>query len=78
MVKAIEFEDSGTLFIGDSMETLKNLKSDSVDSCITSPPYWGLRDYGIEINPDYANMAAQRIYHAMNQIEIEEVTNGKQ
>lgn len=33
---------------GDSLEVLKTLQSESVDSCITSPPYYGLRDYGIE------------------------------
>lgn len=26
---------------------LKTLPSSSVDCIITSPPYWGLRDYGI-------------------------------
>ncbi len=27
---------------------LGRLPADSVDCCVTSPPYWGLRDYGIE------------------------------
>lgn len=31
---------------GDSRETLQTLESDSVHCCVTSPPYWGLRDYG--------------------------------
>jgi DNA modification methylase len=30
----------------DVTEGLKQLKSDSVNCCVTSPPYWGLRDYG--------------------------------
>ena len=34
--------------IGDSTEVLKQLEDKSVDCCITSPPYWGLRDYGNE------------------------------
>jgi len=25
---------------------LKNLPDNSIDCCVTSPPYWGLRDYG--------------------------------
>ena len=33
---------------GDSLEVLKTLDSEIVDCCITSPPYWGLRDYGVE------------------------------
>jgi len=31
---------------GDCLEVLKTLPSESVNCCITSPPYWGLRDYG--------------------------------
>ena len=31
---------------GDTLTELKKLESESVDCCITSPPYWGLRDYG--------------------------------
>lgn len=31
---------------GNCIETLKRLNDQSVNSCITSPPYWGLRDYG--------------------------------
>ena len=31
---------------GDSLEVLKTLEPESVNCCITSPPYWGLRDYG--------------------------------
>lgn len=35
-----------TVLIGDCRETLKNLPDESVQCCVTSPPYWGLRDYG--------------------------------
>jgi site-specific DNA-methyltransferase (cytosine-N4-specific) len=31
--------------IGNSAEILRNLPDGSVDCCVTSPPYWGLRDY---------------------------------
>ena len=33
---------------GDALEVLKTLPSDYVHCIITSPPYWGLRDYGKE------------------------------
>lgn len=33
---------------GDSLEVLKELPSESIDCIITSPPYYGLRDYGVE------------------------------
>ena len=32
----------------DSLEVLKILESESIDCVITSPPYWALRDYGVE------------------------------
>ncbi len=32
---------------GDVMEMLRTLPDESVQCCITSPPYWGLRDYGL-------------------------------
>jgi DNA modification methylase len=33
---------------GDCRETLKTLRDSSVHCCVTSPPYFGLRDYGHE------------------------------
>src|SRR3990167_773639 len=36
------------IICGDSLEVLKTFESESVDCIITSPPYWGLRDYGVE------------------------------
>lgn len=36
------------LIQGDCLEVLKTLPSESVNTCITSPPYWGLRDYGVK------------------------------
>lgn len=34
------------LLCGDAAECLKTLPNDSVNMCVTSPPYYGLRDYG--------------------------------
>ena len=31
---------------GNCLDTLKQLPDQCVNTCITSPPYWGLRDYG--------------------------------
>jgi DNA modification methylase len=33
---------------GDCREALATLDAESVQTCVTSPPYWGLRDYGHE------------------------------
>jgi DNA modification methylase len=37
---------SGKVIVGDNRETLKSLADGSVQCVVTSPPYWGLRDYG--------------------------------
>ena len=39
-------EITNKVFLGDSREVLKEFPDKCVDTCITSPPYWGLRDYG--------------------------------
>lgn len=36
------------LWRGDVREMLAAMEPDSVDCVVTSPPYWGLRDYGVE------------------------------
>lgn len=37
-----------TIHVGDVLDRLAAMDADSVDCVITSPPYWGLRDYGVE------------------------------
>lgn len=39
--------DGSLLYEGDALRALERLPSESVQSVVTSPPYWGLRDYGI-------------------------------
>jgi len=36
------------ILTGDVRAMLKTLPDESVNCCVTSPPYWGLRDYGVE------------------------------
>lgn len=36
------------ILIGDALEKLKTIEAGTVDCCVTSPPYYGLRDYGID------------------------------
>lgn len=40
--------DSSALIQGDSLAVLSALPCECVQTVVTSPPYWGLRDYGIE------------------------------
>lgn len=37
-----------TLWTADCLEALAAMEPDSVDCVVTSPPYWGLRDYGVD------------------------------
>jgi DNA modification methylase len=37
-----------TLFHGDALEVVRNLDNGAADCIVTSPPYFGLRDYGID------------------------------
>lgn len=39
---------ANNIYIGDALSVLKNLPDQSVHCCVTSPPYWGLRDYGVD------------------------------
>ena len=34
------------VLIGDCLETMKQIEPEKIDCVVTSPPYWGLRDYG--------------------------------
>lgn len=40
--------DRCRILVGDCRERLGDLDAESVQTCVTSPPYWGLRDYGAE------------------------------
>ncbi|RLI53047.1 MAG: hypothetical protein DRP09_16615, partial [Candidatus Thorarchaeota archaeon] len=37
-----------TIINADALEGLRQLPSETVDCIVTSPPYWGLRDYGVQ------------------------------
>lgn len=42
------FDDQNKIIIGDALNELRQLESESVQSCITSPPYFGLRNYDVQ------------------------------
>lgn len=39
---------NATILQGDCLDVLSTLPDQSVHCCVTSPPYWGLRDYGCQ------------------------------
>ena len=40
--------ETNVIFNEDCLIGLQKLPDNSVDCCISSPPYWGLRDYDIK------------------------------
>ena len=55
------------LYHGDALETVREMPDESVDCVVTSPPYWGLRDYGTgewdggDPDCEYLELAARRL-----------------
>lgn len=47
---------------GDSLAVLKTLPDNSVHCCVTSPPYYALRDYGVEGQIGREAMLLQKTY----------------
>lgn len=41
-------ENPLTITLGDVRDVVRNIPSDSIQCVVTSPPYWGVRDYGVE------------------------------
>ena len=41
-------QNAFTLHLGDCLKSLKTMPDQSVHCCVTSPPYFGLRDYGVD------------------------------
>lgn len=44
--KIINGKNTHRIIQGDCIEGMRTLADQSVQCCVTSPPYWGLRDYG--------------------------------
>ena len=52
---------------GNCLDQLKLLDSGSVQTCVTSPPYWGLRDYG---NADQLGLEPTPELYVANMVEV--------
>ncbi len=62
------------ILIGDSREVLRRLEVKSVQCCVTSPPYWGLRDYdhtaqiGTEPSPEGYVECLVRVFREVHRV----------
>ena len=52
---------------GDVFDKLKELDNNSIDCVVTSPPYWGLRDYGV---PGQLGLEPTYQEHIQNIVEL--------
>jgi DNA modification methylase len=52
---------------GDNLTSLRQMPDESVQTCITSPPYWGLRDYG---NDGQLGLEATPEEYTANMVEV--------
>ena len=59
---------------GDVFDKLKELNDNSIDCVVTSPPYWGLRDYGV---PGQLGLEPTYQEHIQNIVELFRVMKPK-
>src|SRR5690606_7353282 len=68
------------LYLGDCIETMRRLPAGSVQTCVTSPPYFGLRDYGhdgqigLEPTPDEFVSALVAVFREVRRLLADDGT----
>lgn len=65
----LKFDDLAKLSIlsGDCLKVLPSIENESVQCCVTSPPYWGLRDYD---HPDQIGSESSPEIYVKNLVAI--------
>lgn len=63
-----------SILVGDCLESVRDLPDQSVNCCVTSPPYFGLRDYGhagqigLESTPDEFIAKLVAVFHEVKRV----------
>lgn len=60
------------IYQGDSLDILRSLPDESVDMCITSPPYWNMRDYNVgnQLGLEYTtNEFIENLYSVFHEVK---------
>jgi len=70
MVSNLRLKGNTRLILGDSIDVLKQFPSNSINCIITSPPYWGLRDYNV-IHQIGLESSIEDYYHKLGLVFIE-------
>lgn len=72
--------ETNKIIQGNCLEVLKTLPDNSIDCCVTSPPYFGLRDYGtaeqigLEETPELFVAALVKVFSEVKRVLKEEGT----
>lgn len=53
--------ETDKIYCGDSLQVLQTLPENAVDCCVTSPPYYALRDYGADGQIDLHRLRHQSL-----------------
>jgi len=62
-----DFESQeGSILVGDALHILRDIPDQTFSCCVTSPPYWGLRDYGI----DFQIGAESKLEHYVENLRL--------
>ena len=64
---------SVTIYTGDVLAGLAKIESGTVQTCVTSPPYWGLRFYfpdGVKIRKDLTEEQLSSLLLQLEQLGI--------
>jgi site-specific DNA-methyltransferase (adenine-specific) len=68
------------MMIGDCRESMRSLEAGSIQTCVTSPPYFGLRDYGhggqigLEPTPDDFVSAMVEVFREVRRVLADDGT----
>jgi DNA modification methylase len=71
---------TATILVGDVFDRLADIEAGSVQTCVTSPPYWGLRDYGhdgqlgLESTPDEYVARMVDVFRAVRRVLADDGT----
>lgn len=69
-----------SILVGDCRERLRSMEAGSVQCCVTSPPYFGLRDYGhdgqlgLEATPDEFAAAMVEVFREVRRVLADDGT----
>jgi hypothetical protein len=70
-------DDLISVYLGDAGEVLRDLPAASVDCVVTSPPYWGLRDYGLEPIAWGGDLACHHAWEEWSELQDEREAAGQ-